>query len=207
MFGMFLALIFRTSEQDAQQLNPVSSYRPKTQPLRLPGGKTLTLLALPENRGWMSQDEIPQWLWARFSSQPEYAGPAERVSFAEAKAFCQWLSQESGRRVRLPSAEEWRMAARSHLPGAEYAWGYGLKHRPDSLHLELEEAPRRSGPKLSSGYRDLAGGRWEWCEEGWLLGSAWSEQDPRFLSLDSMLTVAEGYSGQDTGLRILVESD
>ena len=40
---------------------------------------------------------------------PDY--PAVRVDFNRANDFCSWLSEKSGRKVRLPTAEEWDAAA------------------------------------------------------------------------------------------------
>lgn len=37
--------------------------------------------------------------------------PVVRISYAEAEAFCRWLSQKTGWSVSLPTAEEWRFAA------------------------------------------------------------------------------------------------
>ena len=39
--------------------------------------------------------------------------PAVRVSHARAEAFCEWFSEKTGRRVRLPTEEEWEWAARA----------------------------------------------------------------------------------------------
>ena len=43
--------------------------------------------------------------------------PVVRVSFDEAKAYCAWLSRQTGRAFRLPTECEWEEAARAGAPG------------------------------------------------------------------------------------------
>jgi formylglycine-generating enzyme required for sulfatase activity len=48
--------------------------------------------------------------------------PVCRVSWEEAKAFCRWLSEKSGKKFSLPDEAEWEWACRA---GTDTAWGYG----------------------------------------------------------------------------------
>jgi formylglycine-generating enzyme required for sulfatase activity len=51
--------------------------------------------------------------------------PVVNVAWRDAVAFCRWLSQASGRSLRLPTEAEWERAARG-ADGRTYPWGYEL---------------------------------------------------------------------------------
>ena len=54
--------------------------------------------------------------------------PVVSVSWFEAVSYCEWLSNETGRRFRLPTEAEWECAARGGVAGRLYPWG---DDRPD----------------------------------------------------------------------------
>ncbi len=51
--------------------------------------------------------------------------PVVGISLQAAQAYCEWLSDQRGAKVRLPTAEEWEKAARG-VDGRRYVWGNGL---------------------------------------------------------------------------------
>jgi formylglycine-generating enzyme required for sulfatase activity len=141
-----------------------------------------------------------------FWSAPGYADsdqPVVGVSWAEAMAYCGWLTARSGRPHRLPTEAEWEKAARGGVDGARYAWG---EAPPPAVFRDVRlprTAPPRvgDGPRNGFGLTDLAGCVHEWCldwhDDGYYAvaparnprgpasgvrrvsrGGAWRHQDP-----------------------------
>jgi formylglycine-generating enzyme required for sulfatase activity len=63
------------------------------------------------------------WHDARFN-QPEQ--PVVAVSWFDATAYCDWLSEVCGQTYRLPLEAEWEKAARGGVEGIRYPWGHEL---------------------------------------------------------------------------------
>ena len=74
--------------------------------------------------------------WLYRSLTEEFPLPADwpvDVNLHEAEAFCRWLSEESGERVRLPTEEEWyRLCEAARVPDLP-EWG---ERAPANIHLE-----------------------------------------------------------------------
>ena len=95
------------------------------------------------------------------------ARPVINVSWDDADAYCRWLSQKTGRRVRLPGEAEWEKAARG-----KYPWG---RSAPSAVQANMKggkdgfafTAPVGSFPAGASPYGilDLAGNVWEWMAD------------------------------------------
>ena len=95
--------------------------------------------------------------------------PVVGVSWADAAAYCAWLSQLTGQKVGLPTEAEWEKAAR----GADeriYPWG---GQAPDSsrcnfnLNVKGTTPVGQYSPLGDSPYGcvDMAGNVWEWCAD------------------------------------------
>lgn len=109
--------------------------------------------------------------------------PVVCVSWNDAQAFLDWLSQESGKAFRLPTEAEWEYAARSGGKNYEYSWGNG-----DPSGNIADESAKREFPWASIWWRgyddgyvyaapvgsfspnelglfDMTGNVWEWCQD------------------------------------------
>ena len=93
--------------------------------------------------------------------------PVEEVSWHDAIAFCQKLSERTGRSYRLPSEAEWEYACRA---GTTTAYAFG-----DAIAPELANYGRKVGetsdvgnyPSNAFGLYDMHGNAWEWCADHW----------------------------------------
>jgi formylglycine-generating enzyme required for sulfatase activity len=136
--------------------------------------------------------------------------PAAWVSFEDAQAYCRWLGEKTGRRVRLPTETEWEYAARGGIEGARFPWGWGA---PEGRACFAGEAPRAVGsyPPNGFGLCDMAGNVFEGCVsdeapgEAVARGGSWAERDPRFLRVYNRVKFPRTYRDADVGFRVVVE--
>ena len=111
--------------------------------------------------------------------QPEYwddsrfnhpSQPVVGISWFEARAYCAWLSAQTGERYSLPTEVEWEAAARGQQSRV-YAYGNTF----DPTHCNTFETHlRRTTPvgvfprgRTPEGINDLSGNIWEWTTTIW----------------------------------------
>lgn len=121
--------------------------------------------------GWKIR-ESKSWTEPRFWTDEQWNGleqPVVGVSWHEAVAFCLWLSDATGERIMLPTADQWQFAAQGD-DGRAYPWGNdwdceccnnsvspckSTTTTPVRLHEGKNDSP--------FGVVDMAGNVWEWC--------------------------------------------
>ncbi|MEZ4652445.1 MAG: SUMF1/EgtB/PvdO family nonheme iron enzyme [Candidatus Eisenbacteria bacterium] len=131
---------------------------------------------------WNGQgfDRTPGVTWRHTGFEGLPDAPAVFVSWNDASAFTAWLSQQSGRSVRIPTEAEW-----------EYACGAGTSTMfscgNDSLRLDEHawsmrnaHGPQPVGTRLPNpwGLCDMHGNVWEWCADGYAPFTADPVTDP-----------------------------
>ncbi len=146
----------------------------------------------------------------RGESAPDPQRPISGISYDDALAYCAWLSEKLGRRVRLPTESEWEFAARGGVRGARYPWGWGA---PEGRACFAADAPRRAGSFDPNplGLHDMAGNVAEWCAaeddavRAPVRGGSWADRDPKFLRVFQHVMLPRGYRDADVGFRVVVE--
>jgi formylglycine-generating enzyme required for sulfatase activity len=97
--------------------------------------------------------------------------PVTLVRWEDAVAYCDWLSSETGRKVRLPTEAEWEKAARGGVDGRRYPWGDRIDRNMANFltdpALKLAHGTSRCGifPPNGYGLYDMAGNVWEWVQD------------------------------------------
>jgi formylglycine-generating enzyme required for sulfatase activity len=96
--------------------------------------------------------------------------PVVRVSWEDAAAFCDWLSERCGARIRLPTEAEWEKAARG-TDGRTYPWGTESDKIQTLCNMDETgiggTSPVGMFPAGESPYEvaDMAGNVWEWVND------------------------------------------
>jgi formylglycine-generating enzyme required for sulfatase activity len=122
--------------------------------------------------------------------------PVEQVSWYDAMAFCEKLSQQTGRTYRLPSEAEWEYACRAGTTTpfyfgptittdlANYDGNYTYGNGPKGVYREKTTDVGSFAPN-DFGLYDMHGNVYEWCADHWhgnyagapTDGSAWLSGD------------------------------
>ena len=159
--------------------------------------------------------------------------PVVGVSWQQAKAFCQWRTdnknsykkqrgQELVNRFRLPSEAEWEYAARGGLEGATYPWGgpytkndrgcFMANFKPLRGDYAADQAlytvEAKSYDPNDFGLYNMAGNVSEWVDSSYDPGSYeyMSTMNPTVNNPDDMRKVVRGGSWKDVAYFLQVSS-
>ncbi len=136
---------------------------------------------------------------------PEGKGghPVVNISWEDATAYCEWLTEKTGKPYALPTEAQWEKAARG-TNAQVFPWGDAWD--PEKLN-SAEKGPGNTTPvgtyspagDSPYGAADMAGNVWEWCRDGFeaVIYKQREKQevrDPFFATDNSPLRVVRGGS-------------
>ena len=132
--------------------------------------------------------------------------PVERVSWRDAKKFCDRLSKKMGRNYQLPSETQWEYACRA---GTNTPFSFGetitvhvanfngehtFRDEPRGFYFHSTNAGGKFPPN-AFGLYDMHGNLWEWCADNWLDDYSSSPRDAgSYQNKDNHDRVARGGS-------------
>lgn len=153
------------------------------------------------------------WRNPGFSQSEQH--PAVCLSVADAQAYANWLSSNSGQTYRLPTEAEWEYAARGGQE-TDYWWGNGIGTDNancgwcGSQWSNQSSAPAGSFERNEYGLFDTVGNVWEWALSdnapggAVVRGGAWNFA-PRLARVSTRMEIDPSFRANYIGFRVLRE--
>jgi len=122
----------------------------------------------------------PFWNDPKFNHPQQ---PVVGVSWFEAVNYCDWLSQQTGSRYRLPTEAQWERAARGGVEGQLYPWGNAPPQSLPDYAERWQKGPEPVGRYAPNAFslHDICENVHEWCAD-WFQPDYYSispERNPR----------------------------
>jgi sulfatase modifying factor 1 len=107
---------------------------------------------------------------SKYRAQPQFSSPGQpvvAVSWFDAVAYCEWLSEHIDRPCRLPTEAEWERAARGGLERKLYPWGDEPIFLRENYRSRWLTGPELVGTSVPNafGLFDMCENVHEWCSD------------------------------------------
>jgi formylglycine-generating enzyme required for sulfatase activity len=105
-----------------------------------------------------------------FWDEPNFQEPQQPVvgpSWFDAVDFCEWLTDITGRKYRLPTEAEWERAARGGVEAELYSWGNSAPETLPNYSSRWRNGPERVGLYAPNPYGvfNMGDNVHEWCAD------------------------------------------
>ena len=136
--------------------------------------------------------------------------PVINVNWIDANAYCNWLSQKTGKTYRLPTEAEWEYACRAGTTTpfntgnnlttaqANYDGNYPYNNNSKGIYRAKTLAVGSFAPN-AWGLYDMHGNVWEWCNDWYGTYSSGSQTNPQGPNSGSDRVLRGGSWGGDAG--------
>lgn len=119
--------------------------------------------------------ETPSWGWID-------SHPIVNVSWDDALAYCDYMSDKTGKIYRLPTEAEWEYAARGGKLSKGYKYSGGQSIDGTGWYTEnsgggTKEVAQKRANEL--GLYDMSGNVWEWCKDWYGAYTADAQTSPK----------------------------
>lgn len=145
----------------------------------------------------------------RYRARVSGRSPIAYVTYGDAVAYAEWRSRVRRKPVRLPTAQEWELAARSVFHAIPYPWGWALPTDRAQFDNEYMTEVGRFAPN-PLGLLDMAGNVAEWTlaedpgsDTTFAMGGSWAERDPALLTVNRRTPFERTYRDADVGFRLI----
>jgi formylglycine-generating enzyme required for sulfatase activity len=143
---------------------------------------------------WLAKYEVTNGQYRNFKSGHNGSEndklPVTNVSWQEATQFAQWLSEKSGKKIRLPTEAEWEYAARAGTSTA-YFWGDSWDARHNFAATDTKK-PVGSHQPNAWGLHDMLGNVFEWTASSYDSGYGGAERQVASLEAGGLRVIRGG---------------
>ena len=189
--------------------------------LPLPGTSVLlckTECTVGEWKLYLKAEGLPGWAQPSGEFEQNDEHPVVNLSWDDAKRFCEWLSQQTGKKWRLPTWDEWNIAVGkmkhpwgNHFPPKWNDGNYAIREDgSDDSQLIGADGIKGTAPGASFnpnplGFYDLGGNVWEWIADhddgrkatlrgsSWRVNRGWSQLPSRDMRIKGCRMTDQGF--------------